>query len=188
MKHLLLSWKLCLAWLLLLLRGFARADSWSFPAEVEVREFTHGSVRVVLTQDGRVNQKYPHFLFEVFDDGKRVAQVPGIGFDRLVASKDNTMFVGLSNSGIPGTAVVLFSKLGTIALLAQHGLAEFDYCSKSVTLERVWFDEESPNVRFQLEDTDPNPGIYLRDCRGQDVELLKTVQEAFARAAAPKKR
>lgn len=158
-----------------------RADSWNYPPTVKTQSFRHGHVRVVLTQDGRTNQKHPYFLLEVFHDEERLAQIPGVSFEKLFASKDNQLFVGLSNRGIPGTAVVVFTDRGEITLLAQHGLAEFDYCSKSVTLVRVWFDEQNPNVRFQLDEHDPEPGIFLRSCKGQDIELVKTVQEAFAK-------
>lgn len=161
----------------------AHADSWRYPKKVESEKFVFGSTRVVLTMDARKNQKYPDFLLQIFKDGKQVARVPGVHFEKLFASKDNHVFVGLSNRGIPGTAVVVFTSDGVVTLLARHGLAEFDYCSKSITLERVWFDEGNPSVRVQLGDQEPTPGIFLRNCSGQEIELIKTVQDAYAKAA-----
>jgi hypothetical protein len=175
-------WVSLLAGLALFVTPLTRADSWSYPPTVESHSFRHGSVRIVLTRDARTNQKLPDFLLEVFKDEVRMAQIPGVSFDKLFVSQDNRLFVGLSNSGIPGTAVVVFTDQGKLKLLAQHGLAEFDYCERSVTLARVWFDEENPSVRFQLDEHDPKPGIYLRSCKGQDIELVEAVREAFAKA------
>ena len=158
------------------------ADMWRYPPEIATRSFSHGDVRVVLTTDARADQVSPDFLFEVFKGDAVVARIPGISFDSLFASNDNRVFLGVSNSGVPGTAVVVFADTGRLALLADHGLAEFDYCTKSVTLERVWFDEADPNVRFQLDDKQPDPGIFIRSCRGHDIEILRTVRQAFARA------
>jgi hypothetical protein len=165
----------------------AHADSWSYPRKVQRAKFVFGSTRVALTMNARKNSKYPDFLLEIFKDGKQVARVPGVHFEKLFASKDRLVFVGLSNRGIPGTAAVVFTHDGVITLLAQHGLAEFDYCSKSITLERVWFDEENPEVRFQMGDQEPTPGIFLRSCSGQEIELIKTIQDAYAKAAKGKK-
>jgi len=168
---------LCLA------SSIAYADSWKYPPVATDRTFDFGATRVVLTTDARKNQKLPDFRVRVLRDGKEQALFSGVAFDELYASPDKELFLGLSNSGIPGTAVVLFSSKGRIGLLANHGLAEFDYCSKSVTLERVWYNEKSPEVRFDLDGKNGAPGIYLQDCKGRTVELLRTVQNAYARAA-----
>jgi hypothetical protein len=175
--------KRCIILLACLLAPLAHADSWKYSPKVEVERFRHGSTRVVLTTDARKNQRYPDFLFEVFTRGKQVARVPGVHFEHLFASKDNRLFVGLSNSGVPGTAAVVFTDKGKITLLADHGLAEFDYCSKSITLERVWYDDKSPNIKFQLGEQEPKPGIYVQSCRGEEIELVKAVRDAYARAA-----
>lgn len=160
----------------------ARADTWRYPPTVESKVIRHGSVRIVLTTDARQDQWYPDFTLEVFKDDEQMARIPGVAFDKLFASQDNTLFVGLSNSGLPGTAVVVFTDQGRVILLAKHGFAEFDYCQRSVTLARVWFDAERPDVRFQIGSNDGKVGIFLRNCKGQEVELLDTVQAAYAKA------
>ncbi|MDO6388453.1 hypothetical protein [Uliginosibacterium sp. 31-12] len=163
--------------------SIAQADSWSYAKKIDVENFTYGKTRIVLTTDSRKSPKYPDFLLEIFTNGKPVARIPGVHFEKLFASKDNRLFVGLSNRGIPSSAAIVFSDTGKITLLVQHGLAEFDYCSKSVTLERLWFDENNPSVRFQIGEMEPKPGIYLRSCDGKEIELAKTVQNAYAKAA-----
>jgi hypothetical protein len=170
--------KVLLPFLLAGALSHARADSWNFEPTVVNREYSFGQTKVVLSSDARLNQKLPDYLLVVYESGAEVARYPGIAFDALFASPTNDLFVGLSNSGIPGTAVVVFDKTGSIRLLASHGLAEFDYCEKSVTLKRVWYDGKQTALDFELDQTDP--GIYLRNCRGQRVELLRTVMAAHA--------
>ena len=160
------------------------ADSWNYEPVTTDRTFEFGTARVVLTTDARKNQKVPDFQVRVIDRGIEQARFRGVAFDALYASPDNELFLGLSNRGIPGTAVIVFSRSGRIALLANHGIAEFDYCSKTITLERVWYDETSPNVRFDLDGKNGAPGIYLQDCKGRTVEVLGTVRAAYVRAAS----
>jgi len=182
MNPLRLVLQVCLVLVSLAAPPLAKADSWRYPPTVESETISHGNVRIVLTTDARLNQKYPDFVLEVFNGDKHVARIPGVSFDRLFPSPDNTLFVGLSNSGLPGTAAIVFTDQGRVTLLAQHGLAEFEYCSKSVTLNRVWFDAERPDVRFRLGANETKAGIFLRDCKGQDIELVETVQSAYAKA------
>src|SRR5437764_2640276 len=146
--------------------GAAHGDMWRYSPEVATRTFIHGDVRVVLTTDARTDQVSPDFLFEVFKGETIVYRIPGISFEQLFASSDNEVFLGVSNRGIPGTAVVVFRQDGKVMLLADHRLAEFDYCTRSATVDRVWFDEADANVRFQLDERAADPGIYIRSCRG----------------------
>src|SRR3989442_6564906 len=105
----------------------AHADSWSYDPKASDREFKFGATRIVVTTDARENRKYPDFVLRIFSDQELRAQYRGIGFEQVFASPDNELFLGLSNRGIPDTAVVLFDKKGNLRLLATHGLAEFDY-------------------------------------------------------------
>ena len=164
----------------------ALSDSWRFPAGVREETFVHGKVRAVVTADARRNRHFPDFRLEVFKSGRRVAILPGVAVEQVFASPDNTLFVGLSNTGIPGTAVVVFSADGEVRLLATHQLATFDYCQHSTTLLREWYDSSNPSVRFVFDGPASSQGIYLRSCRGQEVQLTRTVQEAFARSLVPR--
>jgi hypothetical protein len=59
-------------------------------------------------------------------------------------------------------------------------MAEFDYCEKSVTRSRVWFDAEKPEVQFDRNATESNAsGISLRDCRGKRVDLWAVALKAY---------
>lgn len=162
----------------------ALTDTWRFEPTVREQVFVFGKVRTVVTVDARQNQRSPKFRLEVFNAGKRVALIPGIAVEQVFASPDNSLFLGLSNSGIPGTAAIVFTAEGEVRLLATHSIAKFEYCSRSVTIERVWYDSANPSVRFVLEGTQPNQGIFLRGCGGKELELLGTVQQAMGKAAA----
>jgi hypothetical protein len=169
--------------LIVLLSTFANADTWRYKPTSADQTYTFGETRVVLTTDARKNQQFPDFILKVFRGRELQAQYRGISFDRIFAAPDNSLFLGLSNSGIPGTAVVLFDNDGNLRLLAAHGAAEFDYCAKSVTTQREWFDENNPQVKFVLEaKAGEARGIFLRDCRGRTVELTDVVLKAYNRS------
>ena len=169
---------------LLLVCSGAHADSWSFPAKLTTKTFSFGTTRFVLTTDARSNQKLPQYSVAIYAADKQIALYPGIAFEALYASPKNDVFLGLSNSGLPGTAVVAFDASGSIRLLATHGIAEFDYCERSVTLVRTWYDAENPQLEFKLDAPEGQFGIYLQACNGKRIELFRTVMAAYQRAAA----
>src|SRR6266849_2722232 len=113
--------------------SIAIADSWSYKPIKQDRTDEFGPIKVVLTTDATKNRQWPEFTVQVLRDGLMQAQYRGIAFERLYAAPDRSVFVGLSNGGIPGTAIVVFGPAGELRLLVDHGVAEFDYCEKSVT-------------------------------------------------------
>jgi hypothetical protein len=147
--------------------------------------FEFGDTRIVQTTDGRLNRQYPQFTFQVFSKGILQAQVRNVSFEHFAASADGTLLVGLSNRGIPGSAAIVFNNRGAISLLATHGLAEFDYCSKSISIFRQWYDPEGPQINI---DTGPGSvgtsGITLRDCKGKTVDLADAVLKAYGSSRA----
>lgn len=162
----------------------AFADSWQYKAEVDRQVRSFGDVRLVQIVDGTRNQKFPDFALEIYQGDRLVAALPGLAFDDVVASPDNEVFLGLSNRGMPGVAVALISRTGRVIALASHGVSDFDYCQRSVTLERVWYDESHPDVRFQLDGSKPGVGIFVRGCRGNELNVLTAIGEALLRSAA----
>jgi hypothetical protein len=115
----------------------------------------------------------------ITDGGQVVAEIPNAGFDVLAASPDESLFVGLSNSGEDPTAVVVFDRKGRIALQVAEGIALFNYCSRSVTYVREWHGSQPSDVHF--EEGNFLPAIWLTDCRGRRLNLLETVGNAIAR-------
>lgn len=159
----------------------AVADSWTFPAERVEKTFVFGDTKIVRIRDARTDQKFPEFTLQIFEKDQLRTQVQRVSFERIFASPDQRVFVGLSNAGIPGTAVVVFDRHGAIVLLVNHGIAQFDYCDESVTLVRRWYDEGNPQVTFPSDGkTTGTSGITLRDCRGETVDLLDVVLKAYS--------
>ena len=160
----------------------ARADSWAFPATIKTEPETHGNVTIQRIRDARQNQQYPDYSVELTKAGGLLARIPGVYYDTLFAAPDGSFFVGLSNNGLPGTAVIILDREGRLRLEVKHGIAEFDYCERSATLRRVWFDAEKPKVTFVK---DPKWDFYevkVRTCKGKEVELMAEIRDAYNRA------
>jgi hypothetical protein len=170
----------CAALALLALIPSTVADNWAYPAKRTNKVFTFGETRIVLITDGTKNRKSPDFIFRIYENGHLRSQVHNIWFEQVFPSPDRRLFVGLSNRGIPGTAVVIFDRHGAISLLASHGIAQFHYCDESVTLVRCWYDEKNPDVKFPpTTGSTGTSGITLRDCLGQTVDLGDVVLKAY---------
>lgn len=172
--------RLCVAaCCLLLVSNAVIADSWSYKSSKREFKLSQGN-RVVVTTDASKSTQSPEFHLKIYEGQKLLAHYPGLAFEHIAESPDGELFVGLSNRGIPGTAAAVFMRDGSLRVLAVHGLAQFDYCRKSATLAREWYDEKNPNVRF---DGPPElGGITLRDCRGRQVSLLEVTANAYCAA------
>jgi len=161
----------------------ALADSWRFEPVLKQHTETFGTTKIVLSIDARSNQGLPIFSVEVFANKALRARYRGVAYEKLFASPDKTLFLGLSNDGLPGTAVVLFDKSGNLLLEVKHAVAAFDYCVQSTTRLRKWFDADNPAVKFVA---DAKYGGYksitLRDCRGNEVDLQETISAAYGSA------
>jgi hypothetical protein len=173
--------RLLLVCMTLALIPHARADSWLFPREKTDRVFESGKVKVVLTTDATKDVRFPDFILQIFRGTELQARYAGLAFEQIFASPNSTHFLGLSNSGIPGTAVVLFDNRGRLLLLVRHDLVELDYCGKSATIARKWYDPDDPQVKFNLENRD-EPFVTLRDCKGQNVSLSDVILRAYNKA------
>lgn len=168
--------------------GQAHADTWSWPSEVRRESQKFGTIEVAKTYDGKSKPGDPVWGVEVRRNGKLLAKFGGVTYERLFASPDSKLFVGLSNSGLPGTAVVVFGSKGNLLLEAKHGIVQFDYCDHSVTVVRKWYDDQKPMVQFVAsENGDGFKAIRVRTCRGDMVDLLDTVLQGYARTVELKK-
>ena len=118
--------RLAVALALISVFGSTHADSWRWPSEVRREAQKFGSIEVVKTYDGKTKPGEPVWAVEVRKGGLLLAKFGGVTYERLFASPDNKLFVGLSNRGLPGTAVVIFGSNGNLLLEAKHGIVEFD--------------------------------------------------------------
>lgn len=163
----------------------ASADSWRYPSEETRDEFTFGDTRIVRIVDARKDTHYPAFAIEVRRGRTLLARYPGASFDQVFAAPDHSLFVGLSNSGLPATAVIILRGDGELVLEAKHGLARFAYCDESVTLVRRWYNHQTTAVEFVKDEaTGGYTRIRLHTCDGRQVDLVAEVVQAYQRAAA----
>jgi hypothetical protein len=172
--------RLVFALAILAFAAVAAADSWQWRARTDVFEFGDGlrfEYRVRPFDGGR----QAHTEVVVEKQGKRLAGYSEMGFDRMYAAPDNGLFVAISNSGLPGTAVAVFAANGELWLYAKHDVADFDYCERSITVVRAWFDDDNPDVQFDAELG--LSGITLTDCHGKRINLQDTVAAALAHGA-----
>jgi hypothetical protein len=161
----------------------AIADSWKFDPVEKSRTETYGNIRIVQTVDGRENVRYPDFILSIHSGDQLLARYKGVRYQQLFAAPDHSLFVGLSNNGLPGTAVVVFDNRGNLLLEVKHGAAAFDYCDKSMTLVRRWYDDEKPDVQF-IPDKEYGgyKAITVRDCKGKTEDLQQLVLRAWGNA------
>lgn len=161
----------------------AGADTWAYdPVKTDQIE-KFGDTRIVLTTDARKNRQYPDFILSIYLKNELRAKYRGLAYEQFFSSPDNSYFLGLSNNGLPGSAVVLFDKYGRLMLEVKHGFAAFDYCDNSVTLVRRWFDEKNPGVSFIMDKKYGGfKSVTLRDCRGNKTDLMSLVLQAYSRS------
>jgi hypothetical protein len=145
--------------------------------------FRFGAVKIVQSFDSIRDPTSPEFKVRVFKNDKLLLQLNGASYDSFFAAPNQLLFVGLSNSGWPGTAAIVFDDRGRILLLADHSSAQFDYCHETSTLLKEWYDDSRPEVEFHIPDVRKGlaPSISLRDCYGKTVNLVDTVLGAYAR-------
>jgi hypothetical protein len=149
-----------------------RADSWAYHDNVKVWRFSKG-FKVEAVTDARRDGSARHYV-KIVNGSNVLAIFNGVGFETLVESPDQKVYVGLSNYGLPGTAAIVFGRDGNLILYAQHWGTHFAYCSASVTIERLWFSRANPDVQF-----DADGGVTLNDCEGKRVNLFQVVGEAL---------
>lgn len=128
---------------------------------------------------------YPPHTLSIYAGDELLAKYKNVGFEKVYASKDNMFFVGVSNSGIPGTAFVIFDAQGNLLRELKHPfLPHAMYTSRSVTIMRVWYDGEDPEVEFNVRDGHLI-GISIRGSNNQKYDLLEP--DLGFREAAPKR-
>lgn len=159
----------------LLASSVVSADSWTFPKESIDKVYEYGKTRVVLTTDAIHNQKYPDYILRIFKGGDLVAQYRNVAFEHLTALDDNHLFIGVSNDGLPGTAIVVFDQDGNLRTELKHSMAHFDYCSESVTRVREWVSADDPAFAMNEMTKD----ITFVDCRGKRVSLEKVLKKVL---------
>jgi hypothetical protein len=174
---------------LILLPLQAAADSWVFPKGKTVESFSFGDISVDRVVDARKNRRYPDFYINVRKGNKLISSIKGASFSNIYASEKNEYFLALSNDGLPGSAIVVFSANGSVLMHLTHGMLSPDYCQMSVSRARVWYDADHPEVTFEYYDA--REGKVLDDakiklCNGKYVLLTELIDGIGERNKAKK--
>jgi hypothetical protein len=170
----------------MLLSAQALADMPSSKRTKSEQTTAFGDIRIKQSFNSMQDPMSPEFKLQVYAKGKLLLQLNDAAFDAFYAAPGEQAFVGLSNGGWPGTAVIIFDRRGRILLLARHGQAKFRYCSETSTFLKEWYDGKDPQLRFPQykPEQERPPGITIRDCSGQTVDLLDVVAKATEGSAA----
>lgn len=156
----------------------AAAETWSFDPVVTTREYVFGDVRIVRAVDATEDTQYPEWTVGIFVGDELRAFYGGVSFDHIVASSDNRLFVGISNSGLPGTALVVFDRRGVLLTELEHDPALFDYCEQSETLVRRWYDAAQPDLRLETGASGGALRATVRGCAGNRIDLGALLDDA----------
>lgn len=173
---------------LLLLSSAAPCDTLSGKRDIDVKVFRFGDTLIRQTYDSRRDPGSPEMKFEVYVGGQLKLLLNNALFSQFFPSPDNELIVGLSNTGWPGSAVIVFDTGGRILLWSDHLSAQFDYCFKTSTFGRVWYDAKDPQVRFPAGHAYTRMyGITLKSCKGGTIGLVEAVNGAAVKnyAAVP---
>jgi hypothetical protein len=165
--------------------GFpAAADSWIYAKERTDEEFVFGGTTIVRTIDARRDQVYPDFFVSVYRGKTLLATFRDTSFDQLFASEGHEFFVGISNSGLPGTAIILFDADGGLISRIDHSQSLLEYCEESITLIRQWYSDDTPSVRIELRESDGQTDIAritLTACDGDTITLSDVIDTDLRR-------
>lgn len=156
----------------------AGAETWAFEPTVATQEYVFGDVHIVRAVDATEDTQYPEWTVGIFVGGELRAFYAGVSFDHIVASQDNGLFAGISNSGLPGTALVVFDRRGALLVERKHDPAVFDYCERSETLVRRWYDADRPELRFESGATRDSLRLTVRGCAGDRIDLGSLLGDA----------
>jgi hypothetical protein len=144
-----------------------------------VKVFRFGNAVIRQTYDSRHDPMSPEMKLQVYVKGQLKLNLNDALFEQFFPSPDGEVIVGLSNSGWPGSAVLVFDARGRILLWSDHQSASFEYCFMTPTFGREWYDAKDPQVRFP-----EGPGIHglngitVKSCKGDIIGLVESVNKA----------
>ena len=149
--------------LILCIPALLLADSWKYDAKVSKTEYKFGNVTIWRVIDATNNQRYPKFSIAIYNNEELKGLYAGVSFEDISASDDNRNFIGISNDGLPGTAIIIFNKEGELILHVPHNFRALplDYCRETITRIRQWYDQDNPNITFS------GNNITIRGCDGE---------------------
>jgi len=159
---------------LMLISSISVADSWRYEDEISESQYIFGDVTIKKIVDGTKNQTYPKFTVEVYDKKELKGLYAGVSFQDIEVSPDGRIFVAISNDGLPGSAILIFNNDGELIILVPHSFdaIPLNYCSKSATRVRLWYDEDSPDINF----SEGGSVITVMGCDGKKINITEMLK------------
>lgn len=169
----------------------AFGDTWFYKPEVSTKRYTFGATEIELIIDTTSDPYQPDFTLKIFTNSELQAIYRGISFQFLAADKSNSTFVGLSNEGIPGTAVVMFGSHGQLKKLVNHFEFSPHYCRHSVTIRKEWVNSTDPKIEFIYDSADDDysyiEDISFLNCRNERKSLFSEIRKGFEQKGLERK-
>ncbi len=153
------------------------ADSWFFEKKSTDYVYEFGKTKIIRTVDATRNQQYPEYALQIFLNNELMALYRNISFEHVFSAKDE-VFIGFSNSGLPGTAIIIFDKNGNLKLEIKHHYGNINYCEESITMIRKWYDASIPNVKIDY-DNEKISQFTFNDCNGKRASLSTVIKNAY---------
>lgn len=169
--------------------SFAHAATWQYENKSTDKISIFGDTRLTLTTDATSNQVFPEFTLKVHSHNTLQAQYRNIAYDNVFGSSDNSVFVGLSNDGLPGTAIVVFDNRGNLRIEIKHRFANFTYCDFSGLRQRVWYDSKNPDFEFVFDPSGKKlEDMFVNDCNGKRISLFTLIDQTYRKSLSTKKK
>lgn len=172
-------WALIVALMMILTWAVSsRADTWRYPDERTEEQFKFGDTRIVKVYDGTGSKgDNPYYAVDIYLKNDLKARYRGVSFEHWAASKDYGLFVGVSNFGPHRGAIIVFDSEGSLRGYVSHLHSRLQYCKKSVSLVREWYDRSNPGIRFekskdiQFRNYPLEPEITIKSCEGKRISI-----------------
>ncbi|MCF6281895.1 MAG: hypothetical protein L3J28_06730 [Candidatus Polarisedimenticolaceae bacterium] len=179
--------KILLTLLLLAIATPSLAITWHKPTNVietktSSSSLEFGDIKVIMDVTYSTSPLIkPEYIVSMYKGEELLAKLPGVGVQVLTASANNSVFVGLSNTTMPGTAFIILNNKGELLREVKHISVALDYCIKNDGLNKaVWFDPKRPNIQFKYAPDGVSViDISILDCKGEQVSLPEVVLKAY---------
>lgn len=145
------------------------ADTLQMVPHKDVRRESFGDVEITQVYDTLTPESW-EISTKVTKRGKLILYLRNAQYQQFFSSPGHRVFVGLSNSGWPGSAILIFDDEGHIYASASH-FRGFDYCKWTSTILKEWYDDKNPSIEFPRYEA-PQRKFTVRGCRGNRIDII----------------
>lgn len=115
------------------------------------------------------------YTIKLFKENVLLTTFIDASFNHISASKNNEVFIGISNTGEPGTAFIIFNSKGDLLVEVKHDLDRHHYCHMSIWYTRIWYDNDNPGIRFVYTEDDEFKDIVVNGCNGKEIKIIENI-------------